>query len=128
MIKPVSVVHSALRIADAEKTRDFYQGILGLNTLPRPNFPQGGYWFGAGQSQIHVIVSKEGDMAGPGQPDPIGPHIAIEVEDFEATMQTLKERGIPFLLPKDFGMKNVAGYQLWILDPDGHTVELRKDG
>jgi catechol 2,3-dioxygenase-like lactoylglutathione lyase family enzyme len=127
MIKPVSVNHTALRICDAEKTRDFYEGVLGLKRLPRPNFPQGGHWFGAGENQIHVIVSKEGDIAGPGQPDPIGPHIAIEVEDFEATMQTLKERGIPFALPKDFGMKNVAGNQLWILDPDGNTIELRND-
>ena len=51
--------------------------------------------------------------------DPTDPHVAIEVEDFEATKQALRDQGIQFL---DFATA------LWIHDPDGYTIELRQKG
>ncbi|MGH7907420.1 MAG: VOC family protein, partial [Candidatus Binataceae bacterium] len=60
-------------------------------------------------------------------PDPVGPHIAIEVEDFEATKRTLREHGVHFVEPEQLGMSVTAGRQLWVHDPDGNTIELRAD-
>ena len=127
MIKPVDMSHSAFRIGDVEKSRDFYEKVLGLKPLPRPNFGFGGMWYGVGNCAIHLIVSKKQDG-----PDPTGPHIAIEVEDLDATKASLKEMGVPFLdgdamraqlKPED---QRRLGRQIWVLDPDGNTVELRK--
>ena len=58
------------------------------------------------------------------KPDPLGAHVAFDVEDFDETKRTLKEMGIEFLeAPSNMG----AGRQLWIVDPDGNTVELRTE-
>ena len=47
---------------------------------------------------------------------------ALDVEDFDETKRSLKEMGIEFLeAPSNMG----AGRQLWVVDPDGNTVELK---
>ncbi len=127
MNKPTDLSHAAFRIADVGKSREFYEKVLGLKPLPRPDFSFKGMWYGIGSGQIHLIVSKKQDG-----PDPTGPHIAIEVEDLDATKAALKEMGVPFLdgdamrmslKPED---QRRLGRQIWVLDPDGNTVELRK--
>jgi catechol 2,3-dioxygenase-like lactoylglutathione lyase family enzyme len=119
MIKARGFSHCAVRIGtDVEKSKDFYEKVLGLKTLPRPNFGFGGAWYAVGNNQIHLISSKKREGI-----DPMGPHLAIDVEDFDETRKTLQEMGIEFLEAP--GM--VAGRQLWILDPDGNTIELRAE-
>ena len=119
MIKAKGFSHCAVRIGeDVEKSKNFYEHVLGLKALPRPNFGFGGAWYGVGNNQIHLISSKKREGI-----DPMGPHLAIEVEDFEATKAALKEQGIEFLEAPG----NFAGRQLWILDPDGNTIELRTE-
>jgi len=120
MIKIKGFSHSAVRITDAERATRFYENVLGLKKLPRPNFPFAGAWYGVGENAIHLISSQDHGR----KPDPLGAHIALEVADFEETKRALKVMGIEFLeAPSNMG----AGRQLWILDPDGNTVELRTD-
>ncbi len=127
MPKPVDLSHSAFRITDVDKSRAFYEKVLGLKPIPRPDFSFKGMWYGVGSGQIHLIVSKKHDG-----PDPTGPHIAIEVEDLDATKASLKEMGVPFLDGDAMRAQLKAedqrrlGRQIWVLDPDGNTVELRK--
>jgi glyoxylase I family protein len=140
MIKTRGVNHVALRISDVVRSSDFYGKLLGLEVVPFPPMdrasvdkfrdavvsskggamPTGGIWFAAGSTQLHLIAS-------PGQTErtgsPFGPHLALEVEDFEETRRTLREASIEFLEAPAMG----TGRQLWILDPDGNTVELRAD-
>jgi glyoxylase I family protein len=127
MHKPVGFSHAAFRIADVDKSRAFYENVLGLKSLQRPDFSFKGMWYGVGSGQIHLIVSTKREG-----PDPTGPHIAIEVDDLDATKASLKEMGVPFLdgdamratlKPED---QRRLGRQIWVLDPDGNTVELRK--
>ncbi|HSR58441.1 MAG TPA: VOC family protein [Candidatus Binataceae bacterium] len=118
MIKIRVFSHSALRVSDAERAKAFYEKVLGLKKLDtRPDFKFGGAWYSVGTNQIHIIESEKRE----GVINPMGPHVALEVEDFEETKRTLKEMGIEFLEAPT----NMAGRQLWILDPDGNTVELR---
>jgi len=127
MLKPLEFSHAAFRITDVDKSRAFYENVLGLKSLQRPDFTFKGMWYGVGSGQIHLIVSKKQEG-----PDPTGPHIAIEVEDLDATKASLKKMGVPFLdgdamrmslKPED---QRRLGRQIWVLDPDGNTVELRK--
>jgi len=120
MIKINGFSHSAVRITDADRATKFYESVLGLEKLPRPDFPFKGAWYGVGQSAIHLISSENRGM----KPDPLGAHLALDVEDFDETKRTLTEMGIEFLeAPANMG----AGRQLWILDPDGNTIELRTE-
>ena len=118
MIKIRGFAHSALRITDADRAIGFYENVLGLKRLSsRPNFKFGGAWLEVGNNQIHLISAEKRE----GVINPMGPHVALDVEDFEETKRTLKEMNIEFLEAPS----NMAGRQLWILDPDGNTVELR---
>ena len=120
MIKPRALSHAGLRISDLDKAKSFYEGVLNLKPIPRPNFGFGGAWYGLGNNAIHLICSENHGR----KIDPLGPHLAIEVEDFGATLAKIKELGIEYLEgPSGMG----AGRQLWILDPDGNTIELRTE-
>jgi glyoxylase I family protein len=129
MVKPVEMNHAAFRISDVAKSREFYENVLGLKPIERPNFAFGGMWYGVGNCSIHLIVSRKHDA-----PDPTGPHIAIEVDDLDKTKAELKKLGVPFLDGDSMRMRlseedqRRLGRQIWVLDPDGNTIELRKSG
>ncbi|HVA68730.1 MAG TPA: VOC family protein [Candidatus Binataceae bacterium] len=127
MIKLKSFAHSAVRITDVEKSKQFYENVLGFERIPRPNIPVGGMWYGVGGNQIHLIQSRKRDGI-----DPTGPHMAFEVDDLEAAKAKLKELGIEYLDSLGFKMDGISekelkmlGQQIWVLDPDGNTIELR---
>src|ERR1043166_9237442 len=104
--------HASVRVRNVERSRRFYEDILGLSRAPRPDLGLPGVWYALGEGQLHLIQcdhTTEGI-------DPTNPHCAIQVEDLDAVRRELKEAGIEML---DFG-----GTQLWVHDPDGHTIEL----
>lgn len=129
MVKPMEMNHAAFRIKDVDKSREFYEKVIGLKPIERPNFSFGGMWYGVGNCSIHLIVSEKRNG-----PDPTGPHIAIEVDDLDKTKAELTKMGVPFLDGDAMRMQLSAedqrrlGRQIWVLDPDGNTVELRKSG
>jgi catechol 2,3-dioxygenase-like lactoylglutathione lyase family enzyme len=140
MINASGFNHVALRITDPERSRNFYTNVLGLKIAPFPKMdpeqarsmrtrliaaagtpgPTGGLWVEAPDgNQIHLISA----VGGEGAINPFGPHLALDVEDFDATKRELNAMNIRLLeSPVD-----LAGRQLWILDPDGNTIELRTD-
>ena len=113
MVKSRDLNHVNVTVTDIEKAKAFYEKVLGLKQLPRPNPNAPGAWFAVGEAAIHL---GRADNA-------VGPHLAIEVEDYEATKAELNRLGVKFV--EQQGM--VAGRQLWILDPDGNKIELRAD-
>ncbi len=113
MIRVGRLHHASVRVSDFETSRAFYEGLLNLAQLPRPDFGFAGAWYELGDCQLHLIESPPSDR----RIDPRNPHFAVEVEDYDATKTELGRRGIEFL---EFGP------QLWILDPDGNTVEIRR--
>jgi len=104
--------HASVRIRNLEKSRRFYEGVLGLMPAPRPDLGIPGMWYDLGAGQLHLI-EREGASGGI---DPTEPHFAIQVDDLDAMRRVLADAGLEIL---DFGQ------QLWVLDPDGNTVELR---
>ncbi len=46
-------------MTDLEGTKGFYEGLLGLQQIERPNVPVLGVWYGCGQQQLHIVVVDE---------------------------------------------------------------------
>ena len=107
-----SLNHTSVRITDLERSRGFYESLLGLRPAPRPDLGFPGAWYEVGTSQVHLIQSPK-MMDGI---DPTDPHFALEVEDLSEVKRTLDARGVAYV---EFG-----GSQLWVRDPDGNVVEI----
>jgi glyoxylase I family protein len=111
--------HTSICVADVARSRQFYEGLLGLTPAERPDFPFPGMWYQLGEGQLHLIQREQvatsrnsGDMI-----NAADPHFAIQVDDLDAMRHRAKAAGLELL---EFG-----GEQLWVRDPDGNTVELR---
>jgi len=121
----VRVQHEGLVTADAEKCKEFYVRVLGLEVLPRPPLTSRGYWLGAPgvYPQIHIIQSTDDTPPGPDHPiSPRSRHTCFEVADFEALKATLEREGIAYRVIDQPG----GNRQLLCNDPDGNTLEFQR--
>jgi catechol 2,3-dioxygenase-like lactoylglutathione lyase family enzyme len=126
---PRGLQHCGLIVADLDRSRGFYGGALGLEEVPRPhNFAFEGAWFQVGEDQIHLLVERETTgRAGaydPGRSVAVGlaTHVALEVDDLAEAIRRLDDHGVPLVggpMPRGDGHD-----QLFVLDPDGHVIEL----
>jgi catechol 2,3-dioxygenase-like lactoylglutathione lyase family enzyme len=132
---PRRLDHGAILVADAERSREFYVGGLGLTEVPRPaNFDFPGFWVAVGDQQLHIIGEAEpgrasGVRTGYGDEElarGYATHLALEVEDFDGCLGRLSERGIALVGgPRDRGD---GVQQAYIADPDGHVIEIMSTG
>jgi glyoxylase I family protein len=128
--------HVGLYVSDLEATRHFYCDRLGMEEIPRPSsFDFPGFWFQAGQAQIHVFLERgpkrvaETLGAKPNQEEcerGFWTHMSIEVEDIEQTMPALAELGIPLVGGPHTRSDGVR--QIYVIDPDGYMVEFFSGG
>jgi len=118
--------HATLVVADLERSRAFYAGLLGMQEVPRPDFGFPGLWFQAGSTQIHLnVASEEAGTAGltyNASSITRALHLAFEVDDANASADILREHGVEIIA----GPRNRpdGAWQLYILDPDGHQIEI----
>lgn len=114
----VSINTSAPGALDA--TRAFYADLFALPTAPRPPIPGiDGHWFTVADAQLHLVGAP---AEGGDGPDPTGPHCCLGVDDLDAAVAELDERGIAW---RDAWQGPVR--QVWIRDPSGATIELQED-
>ena len=118
-IKIEGLHHAGFLVSDIERSAAFYEGILGLKPLPRPDFGFPGRWYDLGPQQLHLMQS---DLI-PGQTDKpnFDRHVALSVDDIDGTAKELEEAGISVAR----GSGRAGRPQLFIRDPDGNMIELR---
>jgi glyoxylase I family protein len=115
--------HVNVVVTDLDAARAFYEGMLGLEPIPRPDF--GGFpgeWYRLGASQLHLSVSDR-------MPDWNGtaPHLALHLaaDSFVEAVDRLVEAGVELTSPvrsrEDFG---VTVQTAFCRDPDGNLIEL----
>ncbi len=106
--------HVSINVSDTSRALGFYEGILGMAVLPRPDFPFGGAWLDAGNGrQIHLI---EADV-----PPSLGQHVAFRVDDVDVTVAQLRAAGVDVSDAKAVGDTTIR--QAFAQDPDGNLVE-----
>jgi glyoxylase I family protein len=110
------VHHVSLNVADAEVAGEFYEDVLGLTRLERPDFGFPGVWLDAGGVQVHLIEVPE-------HVAPDGQHFAFRVDDVDAVHARLAERGVEASEPSAFPG---AGRQSFFKDPSGNLIELNQ--
>ena len=122
--------HVSIVVSDLERSLEFYCGVLGLERLPRPDFPIGGAWLACGDRQLHLVVHPGETRRSSERIDNNDGHFALRTDDFEATVRSLAAhgyaedggQGAPRILIKRTGPAGFA--QLYVLDPDLNVVEI----
>ncbi|WP_428487777.1 VOC family protein [Rhodopila sp.] len=125
-----SLNHYTIKVRDLERTKDFYQDVVGLKTGDRPPLPFPGYWLYCGEvPTVHLIGHRAEDPVisdNLSDPAPTGrlDHIAFSCDGLQQMRENLRKRDIKYderVLPR----LNMT--QLFYLDPDGISVECNFD-
>jgi catechol 2,3-dioxygenase-like lactoylglutathione lyase family enzyme len=99
---------------DRERSRAFYEGVLGLTPTMSMDLPDG-FWIEYEIGPHTLAVGKEHFL----QPSANGPHVALEVEDFDATIEHLRQQEVRFAVePMEMPKCRAAVVE----DPDGNKL------
>jgi glyoxylase I family protein len=111
--------HISMVIADIERSRQFYCGLLQLPEIPRPDLGFDGFWIGIGSFQIHFLKVTNVDPV-IGRPEHVGRdrHVALEVDDLKQVIDRLNTDKIPYTVSKS------GRNAIFFRDPDGNGIEL----
>ncbi|NEO85831.1 MAG: glyoxalase [Spirulina sp. SIO3F2] len=113
-----SYLHTAILVADLERAKQFYGGVLGLKEVARSlKFP--GVWYQLGDYQIHLMVQAQYQyLLTSEQKWGRNAHIALSVDDVAEAQAELTAAGYNIRLSSS-GRK-----ALFVRDPDGNVLEL----
>ena len=121
----MKIMHVALLVADLERAAHFYEGLLGLVRIARPDLGFAGIWYGleAGQRErgqhLHLMQLpnpyQECDKPVHGGRDQ---HLALQVDNLAEIQARLEAAGIAITYSKS------GRAALFCRDPDGNTLEL----
>jgi catechol 2,3-dioxygenase-like lactoylglutathione lyase family enzyme len=108
--------HVQLNVPDVVAAVAFYESLGMRRRADRPDLGIGGAWLDVGAQQIHLIEAPV--------PGDLGQHFALEVDDLEATIASLRIRGLDVGEPAALGPG--LPRQTSIHDPAGNRIELRE--
>lgn len=116
----VSLLHASLLVSDVDRSRSFYEGVLGLVPSPsRLEMSFDGVWYDLGGAQIHLISQPNPDPV-TGRPGHGGRdrHTALGVKGWSALRARLDAAGLAYTLSQS------GRRALFVRDPDGNALEL----
>lgn len=125
-----SLHHVSLPVRDLDVSAAFYDQALGLPRLPRPDFGFAGVWYACGAGQLHLIVNANGSYRA--APLSTGDsHFALATDDFDGALDRLTAQGYSETAADDHPRRlrvkrdSAVGFaQAFLMDPDGHVVEI----
>ena len=112
--------HVSLIVADSARSAGFYEGVLGLQRIGRPDLSFPGLWFSLGEGQqLHLLELPNPDSA-TGRPEHGGRdrHVALLIDDLDSMVATLEQAGIAYTRSRS------GRAAIFCRDPDGNGWEL----
>ena len=112
------VHHVSINVPDVGAAAPFYTDVLGMEVLDRPDLGFDGRWLRtAGGGEVHLI-EVEGWVPPPGQ------HWAFKVDDIDAAVAELRDRGVEVDDPRS--LPGTPAHQTFFSDPAGNLIELNQ--
>jgi catechol 2,3-dioxygenase-like lactoylglutathione lyase family enzyme len=128
MSRVTLIQHINIQISDRERTREWYEKVLGAEFLDRgPELNKRQLQLRIGSAEIHTT-----DTANPLRVP--SNHFAVEIPDWDEMIAHLDELGVPYHgepavhtseRGSSYGRREYSGgYFTYIHDPDGNMIEL----
>ena len=115
-----AILHASLISSDLARSREFYEGLLGLRPDPnRPAMSYDGVWYNVGPNQqIHLLLLPNPE-AGLQRPVHGGRdrHVALAVTDIANLIERLERKNITYTASQS------GRRALFCRDPDGNALE-----
>ena len=121
------VNHIAFSVLHLERSRLFYQEVLGLDTIPEPFHDQRHVWLAISEhAHLHLIQN----------PPPItvpdkNTHLCFSVPDVNSLIAVLQKRNIAYEdwpgKPSSITTRTDGIHQIYLRDPDGYWIEINDD-
>jgi lactoylglutathione lyase len=108
-MKIIELNHIAIHVADVEKSVGFYRRVLLLEPIPRPAFDFPGAWFRLGRTNEPVLARSRNN------------HFALRVDGLDSWESHFKKVDADFRPKKQ---RPDGAWQIFVRDPDGHSIEL----
>ena len=113
--------HFAICVHDIDVARPFYADVLGLEEVLRPpeiaeRFRSA--WYRIGSAELHVVENPDFLPLD----SPLGPHLAVVTDDFQATVARVQATGQPFRFGPGEGPDGVR--RAVVVDPTGNVFEI----
>ena len=121
------LLHTMLRVANLQKSIDFYSNILGMTLLRQKDYPDGQFtlaFLGYGEETENTVLELTYNW-GKSQYD-LGNafgHLAIQVDDVYKAADQIRKQGGEIIReagPMNAGTTIIA----FVRDPDGYEIEL----
>ena len=121
MLKTHGVLHFSLPVTDLDRSRQFYEGILGMKVVeqsPRMVFLQTGDDF--------LILAKGNDLMkyDSSKTTPVHHAFKVKPEDFQPSIDDLRKNGVEVFNIEERNTGVFWGPQAYFLDPDGNKLEI----
>jgi predicted enzyme related to lactoylglutathione lyase len=117
MIKVQSLAFVGIPVTDMKRARAFYEGVLGLKVAETM---MQGQWVEYDLGNNTLAIANVGPQWTPSDQ---GTGAALEVEDFDAAVKSLKDRQVPFVVES---YESPCCWMAIIQDPDGNNVVIHK--
>jgi len=120
MPKVLGFDHVSIIVKDADKALQFYQDLLNVGLLPRPDLGFPGYWVDLHAGQSLHIMQLDNPNANTLRPEHGGRdhHFALRVDSIDECVNVLESKGVSYTRSKS-GRK-----ALFIKDLDNNAFEL----
>ena len=115
-MKIKNIAFVGIPVTDMKRAREFYEGVLGLETSDEMGH---GKWVEYDLGPVTIGVGCHPAW----KPSREGTTVAFEVEDIDAAIAKLKERGVTFDLEKS---ETPVCWMAQFRDPDGNKLVVHK--
>ena len=126
--KPTATInHTAIFVVDLQKSSQFYENIIGLDTIPEPFHDGKHTWLSTGQhTMLHIIQGAEQTKT-----YYKNTHTCFSVASIEEFVAKLEKSHLSWE-DRDGKVKAITTRvdgvkQLWLQDPDGYWIEINND-